>query len=44
MGRYISLEAAYYEYVKYTEGDGKMASIHSDWAKAVRWLKSIHSM
>jgi len=35
----ISLEAACYEYVKYMEGDGKMASIHSDWAKAVRWLK-----
>ena len=33
-----------YEYVKYTEGDGKMSSIHSDWAKAVRWLKSSHSM
>lgn len=37
----ISLEAACYEYIKYVEGDGKMASIHSDWAKAVRWLKSI---
>ena len=40
----ISLEATCYEYAKYTEGDGKMESIHSDWAKAVRWLKSIHSM
>lgn len=38
----ISLEAACYEYVKYTESDGKMASIHADWAKAVRWLKSIY--
>ncbi len=31
-------EEACYEYVKYMEVDGKMASIHSDWAKAVRWL------
>ena len=37
----ISLEATCYEYIKYVEGDGKMASIHSDWAKAVRWIKSI---
>ena len=40
----ISLESACYEYVKYMEGDGKMASIHADYEKAVRWLKNIHSM
>lgn len=36
----ISLEAACYEYVKYMESNGKMSNIHSDWAKAVNWLKS----
>lgn len=39
-GLNISLEAACYEYVKYKERE-KMSSIHSDWAKAVNWLKGV---
>lgn len=35
----ISLEAACFEYIKYQESDGKMSVIHSDWAKAVSWIK-----
>lgn len=37
----ISLEAACYEYVKYMECDRKMSNIHSDWEKAVDWLKKV---
>ena len=37
----ISLEAACFEYIKYQESDGKMSAIHSDWAKAVEWIKKI---
>lgn len=35
-----SLEDACYAYVKYTEGDGKINAIHTDWARAVKWLKN----
>lgn len=38
----ISLEAACFEYIKFQERDGKMSVIHSDWAKAVNWIKRIH--
>ncbi len=37
----ISLEAACYAYVKYNEENGNMTSIHSDYAKAIRWLKEV---
>ena len=37
----VSLEAACYEYVKYNEESGNMASIHSDYANAIRWLKEL---
>ena len=37
----FSLEAACFEYIKYQELDGKMSAIHSDWAKAVNWIKKI---
>ena len=37
----ISLEAACFEYIKYQECDGKMSVIHSDWTKAVNWIKRI---
>lgn len=40
-GLNVSLEAACYEYVKYNDDSGSMASIHSDYAKAIRWLKEV---
>lgn len=36
-----SLEDSCYEYIKYMESNGEMPSIHSDWAKAVSWIKNI---
>lgn len=36
-----SLEAACYEYIRYMENEGKMYSIHTDWAKAVACIKAI---
>ena len=40
-GLNVSLEAACYEYVKYNEDSGNMASIHSDYVKAIKWLKEV---
>ena len=40
-GLNVSLEAACYEYVKYSVESGNMASIHSDYAKAIKWLKEV---
>lgn len=37
----ISLEASCYEYIKYMETDGKMFSVHTDWEKAVKWIKGV---
>lgn len=34
-----SLEDSCHEYIKYMESEGKMFSVHADWAKAVRWVK-----
>lgn len=40
----ILLEAACYEYIKYMENEGRMYSVHVDWAKAVRWIKVLFNI
>ena len=37
----ISLEAACLEYIKYQEQDGNLPVLHSDWERAVEWIKSL---